>query len=634
MAPQNWLRGRTIIYQSATQIKSQTEKKKSLSVMGMIGTIANFFWRILKAMALAIGLLVLVGIIMAVITAFRFERATTPSLSRDMVLSFEMSGMLPESNGFSQILSYLQKENAPLSVQDIVDSIDRAATDPRVKALVVEAKGGGYNLSQLQAIEGAIEGFKANGKKTYIYSESYGEGGFGFGLYSFASHFDEIWLQPVGSIAIAGLQMEMPFLKDALDKIGVKAQFFQRKEYKNAMENMTATSMSAASRESTESLLGDMVDQLVSPIKFNRFKDKKDIQPLIDKGFYTDKSAKEVGLVDHVGTGDELVNTLQKKYASSRWVTMKRYHYALSMPDVEKFMDARKGKISSIAIIPVDGMIVSGSSGGSPAGADMAGADDIADAIREAAKNRGVKAIIVRVNSPGGSPTASETIRNTLIWAKKEYKKPIYVSMGTVAASGGYWIATAADKIYAEPSTLTGSIGVVGGKLNLENVWPKIGVHWDGVSFGQNAGMFSMNKPFSASEQKIFEESLDNIYDAFISRVAEGRKLTPAEVEKIAKGRAYTGRQAMDLKLVDKLGGMDDVLDDIATSMKLSSRHELVLSYYPVQIDPIQLAMVLLSEKIGLSPYLEKTATFFKTFEALQKQGSTGMVYQDFGVVR
>ncbi|HAJ89730.1 MAG TPA: signal peptide peptidase SppA, partial [Rhodospirillaceae bacterium] len=485
-----------------------------------------------------------------------------------------------------------------------------------------------YNLTQLQSIRDAVLRFKAAGKKSVIFSESYGEGGYGLGIYYLATAFDEIWMQPVGNVAIGGIQMQVPFFKDAMQDYGVKAQFFQRKEYKNAMEHLTSNKMSAASRESMESLVGDLAGQLVEPIKASRKQVSQTFDGLLDQGFLTDNAALASGLIDQLNYEDVMLDTLQKKFTDVKFVTMEKYASVLKRKALESSM-LSKSKAPTIAIIPIEGMIISGTAKSSPFGVGdkMAGADDIVSAIEDAAHDNAVRAIILRINSPGGSPTASETIHRAIIWAKTIKKKKVIVSMGGLAASGGYWIATPADRIYAMNSTLTGSIGVVGGKLDLQGLWDKLHVRWETVQYGENSGMLSFNTPFTASEQTQFEASLDNIYDYFIKRVAEGRKLSPEQVEKIAKGRAYTGRQALAIGLVDEIGGMDKVLDDLAAANHVTSRDNLNLVYLPSTDDPMELFLMMLSEKIGLSPVLEKVSAALGPLMILHSTQPTGLVY-------
>lgn len=630
MSHQSWLRGRTVVYNPASAPAPQKQEPPTsckFSFLAFPKSVLRFVWKVIKGLALTIGLIILVFFVMAIWGASKGPKSAPTTLPASMVLTMRLEGNIADASGVTQILSLLQGERAPLTLDDIVNSIDRAAKDDRVKVLAVKASGGGYNLTQLQSIRGAVLRFKAAGKKSVIFSESYGEGGYGLGIYYLASAFDEIWMQPVGSVAIGGINMQVPFFKDIMDDYGVKAQFFQRKEYKNAMEHLTSNKMSPASRESMESLIADLAGQLVDPIKASRKQVSKTFDGLLDQGHLTDKVALKSGIIDKLNYEDIMLDAIQKKFVGAQFITMERYSFNFKRKAIEASM-LSKGKGATIAIIPIDGMIVSGHAKASPLGMGdkMAAAEDIVEAIEAAANNNAVRTIILRINSPGGSPTASETIHRAVVWAKTTKKKQIIVSMGGLAASGGYWVATPADRIYAMNSTLTGSIGVVGGKLDLHGLWDKFNVRWETVKYGENSGMLSFNTPFSASEQAQFEASLDNIYDYFIQRVAEGRKLSPEQVEKVAKGRAYTGRQALALGLVDEIGGMDKVLDDLAKADKVKSRDDLKLVYLPKTDDPIELFMLMLSEEISASPVMKKVSAAIAPLMVMERLNS-GAVY-------
>ncbi len=624
MSHQSWLRGRTVVYNPNSAAPSLKKSKNLFLTIAQV--ILSFAWRVIKKIALFIGLAILLLSVIGMWSAVKMNHKSLPSLPDSMVLTLHLDQEFPEKNATTQLLSLIQMDQAPLTLEDIVDSIDQAAKDNRVKVLAFKASGGGYNLNQLQALRDAVVRFKAAGKKSVIFSESYGEGGYGLGIYYLATAFDEIWMQPVGNLAIGGINMQVPFFKDVMDKYGVEAQFFQRKEYKNAMEHLTANHMSDPSRESMESLLADMAAQLVEPIKAARPEIAGIFDSLLDQGYHTDKVALKVGLIDKLNYEDVMLQAIRNKFKGVEFVSVETYSAVSHRQKLEETFLSEESGIK-IAVIPIEGMIVSGTAKSSPLGDKFAGAEDIVAAIEDAANDKSIQSIVLRINSPGGSPTASETIHRAIVWAKTIKKKQIIVSMGSLAASGGYWVATPADKIYAMNATLTGSIGVVGGKINLQGIWNKLGIKWETVKYGDNSGMMSLNTPFSQGEQKQFEASLDNIYDYFITRVAEGRKLSPAQVEKIAKGRAYTGRQALALGLVDEIGGMNNVLDDLAKANGLSSRDHLNIVYLPMMDDPMELFLMMLSEKIGMTPVLEKVSAALAPFLGIGLGHPAQMVY-------
>lgn len=634
MSEQSWLRGRTVVFNPAPKL-SQIPKVGIVGrILSVVKAILGVLWRAFKRTALVIGVFVLVVSIIGVWGAMNSKKSVAPSIPDKVILSFNLQGTLPEANSTTQFLSLIQGQDAPLTMEDIVDALDKAATDKRVKAIVVKASSSGYDLTQLQTLRAAVIKFKASGKKAYIYSESYGESGYGLGLYYLASAFDEIWMQPVGVIAIGGIDMEMPFFKKVMNQYGVEGQFFQRKEYKNAMEHLSSDHMGVASREMMQSLVDDLAGQLISPIKGTRKQVSKTFDDLVNLGMLTDQRALKEGLVDHIDYEDVLLDKLRDETKGARVYSVADYMALGKLAKAEKALLSQSGV--TVAVIPVDGLIMSGQSGSSPYGlADSAvGADDIVASVEDAANDPSVRAIVLRVNSPGGSPSASETIYRSLVWAKTVKKKPVIVSMGSFAASGGYWISAPADRIYAMDSTLTGSIGVVGGKINLKGVWEKYNVNWESVKYGANSGMMSLNTPFSESERTQFEESLDNVYAAFIERVAKGRKLTPDQVEVIAKGRAWTGQQAVKLGLVDEIGGMDKVLDDLAKANGVPSRHDLNLVYLPMMNDPFELALMMLSERVGLTPFLQDISVALGPLALMHGQSSARLVYQDMPTAR
>lgn len=593
----NWLKPRTVVY-------ARPQKPVPTPRRFHIGRI---LWAAVRRTCTVIGAVILVSAIIGTVIAYQGDKKTLPVLPDDMILTFDLDGHLREENAMSQYLAMLNLGEPEITLDKILDGIEAGAKDPRVKALAVRVSGGGYDITQIQELRRAVKNFRSAGKKAYIYAESYGESGSGLGLYYFASAFDSIWLQPVGTVAVGGISMEMPFFKDLMEKYGVEAQFYQRKEYKNAMEHLTSSSMSKASRESMEGLLHNLSTQLTGPIKTDRKKLGPEFDSLMNQGLFTDSAALAHGFVDRVDYEDTLIDELGRAYKGADPVGVGLYMQAAGYERIENAIvnggKAVPSQKISVAVIPVEGMIVSGRSGGSPYGWDekFAAADDISDAIREAADDKKIRAIVLRVNSPGGSPSASETIARAVHYARITKKKKLYVSMGGVAASGGYWISAGADRIYAMDGTLTGSIGVVGGKVNLQKLWGKFDVRWETVQIGENAGMMSMNKPFSDSERVQFELSLDNVYNHFIDRVAKGRHMTPAQVEAVAKGHVWTGQQALEKGLVDKIGGLNLVLDDIAKESGLASRNALTIHYLPRVENPFDIFFGLLGEQASLS---------------------------------
>lgn len=582
----NWLRGRSLFH--TPKAKPQPERKWRFN---------PFLWFLLgvKRLCIFLGAIVLFIFLVGYFFGPSVKNEKKPTLPNEMVLFLKLEEPLQESRGTQDYFSQFGLAPASMTVSDFTNALDKAASDKRVKGFVLSMRSGSFDLAQLQEIRAAVLKFKTSGKFTKVYAPSYGEAGSGLGMYYLASAFDEIWMQPVGVVSIAGLSTQTPFFKDTLNRYGIRPEFFQRKEYKNAMENMTASEMSPASREMMTSLVHDLGDQITTDISKSRKKLSGNFRSMIDRGLYTDQEALKAGLIDRLDYGDVMLSELRMKLEGKMdgektgFTDIADYASAGTKPTAKK---------NKIAVIHVQGVIQDGG-GSSPYTLNEKPADSylIAQTIRDAAIDKAIDTIVIRINSPGGSPSASETIRRAIVWAKETKKKSVIVSMGGTAASGGYWIAADADRIYADAATLTGSIGVVGGKFDASGLWDRFDVKWDGVSYGQNAGMWSMNRAFTASEQERFEASLDSIYNHFTAIVAKGRKMDVAQVEKIARGRAWTGRQAKEIGLVDEIGGLDNALDDIAEKKGLKNRHELSVVELPEPENPLQVLKDMIENK-------------------------------------
>ncbi len=463
------------------------------------------------------------------------------------------------------------------TVRQVVDALEAAAKDERVKGLLVRLEGTGVGLAHIEEIRPAIDRFRKSGKPAKIYSSSYGGIGAGLGTFYLASAFDEIWMQPVGMVSFSGLAFEMPYGRGLLEKVGVRPQFYQRESYKSAMENFTNKEMSKESRETFNAIADDFYDRAFKEIAKRREVSGVRLKKVMDKGLLTGDEALKAGLIDRLDYADRLIAETRKSLGyeadGKKPEMLALTHYAQTLQNKNRF---DFGTTKKVALIYATGQIMPTAKGNEGAAA----ADEIAGAINTAMKDESVEAIILRIDSPGGSPSASETIRRSILRAKDKGKKVI-VSMGAVAASGGYWIAADADHIFALPSTLTGSIGVVMGKFELSELWKKLGVNWDIVQRGQNAEMWSINQPFDPAEAKRMNVIIDETYKSFLERVAKGRGLSENAVRKIARGRAWTGKEALGNGLVDALGGLNDALDYTAKELGLKNRHQLKVMQLP-----------------------------------------------------
>lgn len=573
----------------------------------------RMFKTLVRRTCLVLGGLMLFSIVLTFLAGM--IAGSSKSLPAEMVLALNIVEPVGETQSARSLADPFS--TAGTTVQDTIETLDRAAVDPRVKGLLVSLDNAGIDMAHIQELRTAVKRFRQTGKFAHIYTASFADLGSGIGAYYFATAFDEIWMQPAGLVSISGLAMDMPFAREALDKIGANPEFLHREEYKSAMESFTNTEMSPANREMMTSIVTDISTQLFNDIAEDRKMKSDVLQVQIDKGLISGKEAVKAGLINRLDYSDVLVDEVREKLTGEK---------GTEKPDivaVEDYYSAMFGKPSSVgadvAIIRVAGEIIPGSK----PRPGFATGDYIAGALEEAADNDSIKVIVLRVNSPGGSPSASETIRRAVVKAKEDGKKVI-VSMGPVAASGGYWVTVDADKIYAMPTTLTGSIGVIMGKFEISALWDKLGINWDGISWGKNARLWSMNTPMGDSERAAMNDAIDSTYGDFIDRVAEGRGMKREKVRDLAKGRAWTGMQAKKNGLVDEIGGLDAALEYAAQVAGKTSRSKLKIIELPEPLTPLEQFVNIMNGQVrsmdGLS-ILGNVAPMLKQVETIQRGG-------------
>jgi len=438
-----------------------------------------------------------------------------------------------------------------LVLRDVVDGLVRAAGDRRVAAVLARVGPSGIALAQAQEIRDAVKAFRASGKRAVAFCETLGEGRSAAADTVLAAAFDEVWLQPTGDVGFHGVLLRLPFLRGLLDTLGVRPQLDHRREYKDAKYLFTETEMPGPQRESLTSILGSRTEQVVRSIAGDRGLDEERVRALMDDGPFLGAEAKEAGLVDGLAYRDEVVERLRKE-TGGKLFYLDRYVKRAGRPH-------RRGP--TVALVYGVGGVDRGRNGFryAPPGPTM-GSDDVTTALRRAAESKRVKAIVFRVDSPGGSAVASDAIWREVARARDE-GKPVVVSMGNVAGSGGYFVAAAADRIVAQPATLTGSIGVVWGKFVTRDAWAKAGIRWEELGEGANAAFWSSGTEFDERGEARLGAFLDGIYDDFKSKVAEGRGLSAEAVEEVAKGRVWTGAQAVENGLVDETGGLHRAIE-------------------------------------------------------------------------
>lgn len=571
------------------------------------------------------GFLTLIGFsvfMLSLLGAWSLFHKPEDKLPAKIVLGYTFYGTPADAPDAPAWLARLMPVDPTLS--EVTSALYRAAKDSRVESLAVRLADGNYVWSDVQELRAAIATFRAAGKKTYVFSESFGDLYPGMAEYYLATAFDEIWIQPVGGVAITGFHAEVPYFKKVLDRLGVTPEIIQKGDYKTAPESALLDAMSDAQRETLHGILASMMTDFFDGVSAGRKIPAGKIGGLIDNAPYTALEAKERNLVDTVGYSDQLMLKLFPEEANQKdedrdMVDAVDYLYSGDHPILKelekkeaKLTDGNK-QINGVALVYVTGMIVSGDSysDGTMMGEKMAYAGDISDALLDAADDPDTRAVILRVDSPGGSPAASETIRRAVevVRAKGKY---VVVSMGGEATSGGYWVSVDADKIFAQTGTLTGSIGVFGGKASFAGLWSKLGVNWDGVELGANATLWSSNSGFSEPGRAAVQHMLDDVYDAFIDRVAKGRDFAPDIVEGMAQGRVWTGRQAKERGLVDEIGGLRDAMADVAERLGVASIYALDIYQMPEPPTPFDGLRGLMLGGVGvyelLSPVFRETA--------------------------
>jgi protease IV len=459
------------------------------------------------------------------------------------------------------------------TLRDILDAIDRGSSDDRVAGMVAKIGATQMGMAQTQEIRDAVLRFRARKKFAIAYSETFGEFGPGNGAYYLATAFDRIYLQPSGDVGLTGIIMESPFIKETLAKLGMTFHGDHRYEYKNALNFYTETKYTPAHKEAMAALMNSWFLQMKDGICQARGIAPEKFQSTVDAGPYLGQEAIAAKLVDGVAYRDEVLGKAKAQAGDgAELLYLDKYLERAGHPH-------EHGK--TIALVYGVGAVTRGRSDYDPvAGSQTMGSDTVASAIRAAAADRRVKAILFRIDSPGGSYVASDTIWREVVRARQS-GKPVIVSMGNLAGSGGYFVAMAADKIIAEPGTITASIGVLGGKMLTGGLWNKVGLSWDEVHDGENATMFTGTHDYSPAEWARFEAWLDRVYADFTSKVADGRKLPKEKVLEIAKGRIWSGQDAKNLGLVDELGGFDTALKLAKQVVGISESDNVKIVVFP-----------------------------------------------------
>jgi protease IV len=470
-----------------------------------------------------------------------------------LLLELDLTGGLAVAPP-QDLLGRVQAARTP-TPSGVVKALAEAAEDPDVHGLVAKLGGGGrLRLAQAQEIAEAVRAFRAAGKRTWAWAETFGEGGSGTASYVLAAAFDELWLQPSGDVGVTGVAVEAVFLRGLLDKAGVEPQFGQRREYKNAADALLRTGFTDAHREASQALADSAQSQVLTDVAAGRGMTSDAVRAAVDRAPVPAFEARSAGLVDTLGYRHE-VYAAARRHAGGEVALRYLTAYKRHRGPVEMVRTQWKGRRQGVvALVHAVGEIRLGRSGRGLRGPAL-GSDTLTAALRAAGRDESVRAVVLRVDSPGGSYVASDTMWAE-IGALRARGTPVVVSMGALAASGGYFIACIADHVVALPSTLTGSIGVLGGKPVVASMLSRAGIDTDAAEAAPHARMSSLRTRYSDDEWQHLQDSLDRIYADFVGKVATGRGMTFEQVDEVARGRVWTGADALPRGLVDELGGL------------------------------------------------------------------------------
>jgi protease-4 len=488
-------------------------------------------------------------------------RPTT--ITSNSTLLLDVSGNLLETEPGGVLGPFIE---GPPTVRAVVDALRKAAVDRRVSSVVIRPTGTAALWGKVQEVRDAIIEFKQSKKPIVAYLESASDQS-----YYLASACDKVFLMPTASLDLTGMASYEIFLRGALDKIGVYPDSLHVGDYKTASNLYTEHSFTPAHREMAESLNTDLFEQLIAGIAEGRHRTPAEVRQLIDHGPYLPEDAVRAGLVDDLAYDDEIDDKVQLGRGRPRMLRQKEYR-AVSLGS----LGLNRGP--KIAVIYAAGVITSGASNEGPAGQTI-GSETIVEYLRTARASNAIRAIVLRIDSPGGSAIASDVIWREIMLTRE--RKPVIASMSDVAASGGYYIAMPAHAIVAQPATLTGSIGVVLVRFVIDGTLDKLGLNMETVKQGQYADLFSPVRPFTPDERTKVLGLMQATYDAFVEKAAAGRNMTPERIDAIGQGRVWTGRQAKSLGLVDELGGLGRAIELAKERAKISSGSQVELVVFP-----------------------------------------------------
>ncbi len=521
---------------------------------------------IVGGIVFALLLVAVIGIVLIV------NSVNSVDVPQNSVLVLNISGSMPDYDPPDPMAKIFGVDK-PESFSSLIMQLRKAKVDSRVGAILLDINFPGMGWGKADELRDAIKDFKVSGKPVYAYME--------LGMnkdYYIAAAADKIYMPPAGDLYINGLAAQAQFYRGSLDKLGVEPQFIKIGKYKNAPDQYTEKQMSDAQREVTNAILDEYYGAIVNSISESRNKSPENVKAIIDNAPYNAVQAKQLGLVDDAIYREQVEEQIKTQLGYKAEDELRKVSASQYKEVNANSLNLNNGE--RVAIIYASGAIMSGSSNNSPFGGQTVGSDTIIKAVSEAAKDDSIKAIVLRVDSPGGSALASDVMWYALEQAKA--KKPVVVSMGDVAASGGYYISCNATKIIAEPRTITGSIGVFLGKPIMNGFYDWVGISNEYILKGKNAGLFRETQKWEGDELAKIQEQANNIYyDNFVPKVANGRGKTIEEVDSIGQGRVWTGTQAKQNGLIDEFGGLEKAIDIAKELAKLPADKDVTRVAYP-----------------------------------------------------
>lgn len=518
------------------------------------------------------------AVVAAVVLFSLSVRDKAPELTDGSVLALDWNGAIPEHRARESLFP----DQEITTLLETVRAIELAADAPEIQALAVTMGRVPIGFAQAQELAAAVQAFRESGKPAYVFAEDLSAGGDATSTVLLAAAFDQIWLQPSGSVGLTGVALEIPFAAEALDEIGISPEFEQRHEFKGGADSLTNRRMPLPLRQSLQQVANGLLDQAVTAIAAGRNLEPQEVRRLTNNGPHLARDALSAGLIDRTAYLQDFESFIDTEFSNPVWVSDA---FVLAATEPEE----TDTPLPRVAILYGIGAIAPPNGDDGPFADRGFDSPAVIDVLNDIASGEAdVDAVLFRVVSPGGAYGPSDAVWDA-VGRVRDTGIPVVVSMGDIAASGGYFVAADADRILAQPGTLTGSIGVYGGTFDASELWNSLGVNWEQITAGANAGMWSPNRGLDRAERDRLASAIDFVYEDFTTKVAEGRELSADQLNAAARGRIWLGTDAVEVGLVDELGGFTDALDATRDLLELEADAALDLIVLPEPISPLEL---------------------------------------------